>query len=315
MSGKITGGVWDLDLPRNKALVLLAMADHADHLGGNVYPSFGLIAWKTGYSYRQVLRIVKDLEKDAILVLELGGKESGKPNRYRINLAAGKLKPVYDAKADREPEGYDTIVSYPSNGVTFNDQQGGYDTIESYQGMTSGSHTGYDIQESHEPSFKPSIKPPLQTAADEGQVELTPEQQVVEVEAKALAIAQQQIDAQRPAADDKRSNIFTLYEKNIGIITPMMAETLKEAEKDYPPEWIREAIEIAVGNNARKWSYVSAILGRWSTNGYDGKRKSDPQPTTPPEPEEQEWDYIIPPYVPGQPPQPVLKVRRQKASS
>ncbi len=34
MSGKISGMVWDADLPRNLKYVLLAYADHADHEGG-----------------------------------------------------------------------------------------------------------------------------------------------------------------------------------------------------------------------------------------------------------------------------------------
>lgn len=91
MSGKISGGVWDLDLPQNKMLVLLAMADHADHEGNKVFPSMGLIAWKTGYSVRQVQRIVHELENDKILVLK--SAPEGDVKTYSINLSAGKNKP------------------------------------------------------------------------------------------------------------------------------------------------------------------------------------------------------------------------------
>lgn len=58
----------------------------------------------------------------------------------------------------------------------------------------------------------------------------------------------------------ERPNIFKLYEENIGPLTPLIAETLREAEKDYPPDWIEEAIRSAVENNARSWRYVEAIL-------------------------------------------------------
>ena len=34
----------------------------------------------------------------------------------------------------------------------------------------------------------------------------------------------------------ERPNIFILYEENIGPLTPMMVETLREAEKEYPLE-------------------------------------------------------------------------------
>jgi DNA replication protein len=62
-------------------------------------------------------------------------------------------------------------------------------------------------------------------------------------------------------------NIFKLYEDNIGLITPMIAETLRDAEKSYPLEWIEEAIRIAVESNARTWRYVAAILDRWKEEG------------------------------------------------
>jgi hypothetical protein len=44
MSAKQTGLVWELDLPHNEAWVLMAMADHADHDGQNVYPGIPLLA-------------------------------------------------------------------------------------------------------------------------------------------------------------------------------------------------------------------------------------------------------------------------------
>jgi len=66
-----------------------------------------------------------------------------------------------------------------------------------------------------------------------------------------------------------RPDIFTLYEENIGILTPMTAEELREAEKLYPEGWIRDAIKEAVRQNKRKWSYIAAILERWAAEGRD----------------------------------------------
>jgi DNA replication protein len=66
-------------------------------------------------------------------------------------------------------------------------------------------------------------------------------------------------------------NIFMLYEQNIGALTPMIAETLREAEKAFPYSWIEEAIMIAVENNVRKWSYVNAILEEWQIRGKDAR--------------------------------------------
>ena len=64
-------------------------------------------------------------------------------------------------------------------------------------------------------------------------------------------------------------NIFLLYEQNIGIITPMIAEELKVAERLYPSKWIDEAFKEAVLMNKRSWKYISRILERWSSEGKD----------------------------------------------
>ena len=71
-------------------------------------------------------------------------------------------------------------------------------------------------------------------------------------------------------------NIFTLYEQNIGMITPMIAEELKEAEKLYPPQWIEEAFREAVTLNKRIWRYIARILERWASEGKDsGEHRRD----------------------------------------
>ncbi len=77
------------------------------------------------------------------------------------------------------------------------------------------------------------------------------------------------------------SDIFTLYEQNIGMLTPMIADELSGAEKLYPPEWIREAIKEAVNQNKRKWSYISAILENWAAEGKHGAYQRDSKKTDP----------------------------------
>jgi len=64
-----------------------------------------------------------------------------------------------------------------------------------------------------------------------------------------------------------RPNIFVLYEENIGPLTPLIAEELKEAEETYPAEWIEAAFREAVALNKRSWRYVRAILERWRSEG------------------------------------------------
>lgn len=101
MSAKTMGQVWDLDIPHNQLLVLLAMTDHADHSGGNMYPSIGLIAHKTGYSERQVKRVIKALVSAGILILEKIG--NGTVNVYRANFSDAKKKEPYKTRDKMSP--------------------------------------------------------------------------------------------------------------------------------------------------------------------------------------------------------------------
>jgi DNA replication protein len=67
------------------------------------------------------------------------------------------------------------------------------------------------------------------------------------------------------------------------MITPIVADKLKEAEKSYSSEWIQEAFQEAVLNNKRNWKYIERILERWATEGKDdgksgrySKKERDP---------------------------------------
>jgi len=78
------------------------------------------------------------------------------------------------------------------------------------------------------------------------------------------------------------SNIFTLYEQNIGMLTPMIVEELKEAAKLYPSQWIDEAFKEAVLMNKRSWKYIARILERWASEGRDsGERRQDIKKSSP----------------------------------
>ena len=89
----------------------------------------------------------------------------------------------------------------------------------------------------------------------------------------ALQIQDGRIDLGRPLAPEsgapasKRENVFQLYEANIGPLTPLVADELKEAERLYPYEWLEEALREAALQNKRSWRYAAAILQRWATEG------------------------------------------------
>jgi DnaD/phage-associated family protein len=67
-------------------------------------------------------------------------------------------------------------------------------------------------------------------------------------------------------------NIFHLYEANIGPLTPMIADALRDAEKTYQANWIEDAFRIAVERNRRSWHYIQAILQRWQEGGRDDRK-------------------------------------------
>ena len=80
----------------------------------------------------------------------------------------------------------------------------------------------------------------------------------------------------------EQPDIFTLYEQNIGMLTPMIAEELLEAEKLYPVTWIKDAIKEAVSLNKRSWRYIARILERWSSEGRsNGTHRRDFKKTDP----------------------------------
>ena len=66
---------------------------------------------------------------------------------------------------------------------------------------------------------------------------------------------------------EERPNIFRLYEENIGALTPIIADRLREAEENYPAQWLDDAVSIAVENNVRRWRYIEAILHSWQEEG------------------------------------------------
>ncbi|MFC1977141.1 DnaD domain-containing protein [Chloroflexota bacterium] len=89
-------------------------------------------------------------------------------------------------------------------------------------------------------------------------------------------------------------DIFSLYEQNIGMLTPMIADELREAEKLYPQDWIRDAIKEAVTHGKRKWSYISAILENWSVEGKsDGTYRRDSKKTDPDKYSKQKYGHMV----------------------
>ena len=107
---------------------------------------------------------------------------------------------------------------------------------------------------------------------------IQPERAALASTADLTAVAQPGPKTETWDSPDDRPGVYVLYEQNIGALTPLIAERLREADETYPGGWIGEAIKIAVENNVRNWKYVSAILERWQVEGrVDGESRRDPE--------------------------------------
>jgi len=91
------------------------------------------------------------------------------------------------------------------------------------------------------------------------------------------------IDEIKRALDDLQNtpvpdgDNFRVYEENIGPLTPLIADSIKDWENELKdPTWIADAIQEAVKNNKRNWKYCEAILKRWLKEGQVS-RKAGPK--------------------------------------
>lgn len=70
--------------------------------------------------------------------------------------------------------------------------------------------------------------------------------------------------------------LTNLYENNIGLITMITADIIKEAAEVYPESWFEPAFKEMIKNNVRNWNYIESILARWAREGFgsDGRQKA-----------------------------------------
>ena len=114
----------------------------------------------------------------------------------------------------------------------------------------------------------------MNTAADR--------QTVAKIESGELELAGLKPSGKTYVETEELPDIFTLYEQNIGMLTPMIADELRDAEKRYPEDWIRDAIKEAALNNKRSIKYIAKILETWSVEGRsDGAYQRDSKKTGP----------------------------------
>jgi len=100
---------------------------------------------------------------------------------------------------------------------------------------------------------------------------------VIDTEADTESDTDNRLTEPEAAAAAPPPPIFKLYTDNIGILTPIIVERLKEMEGEYPAEWIPRAFTEAVEHNGRNLKYISAILDRWKREGPGSGKISIPK--------------------------------------
>lgn len=83
-------------------------------------------------------------------------------------------------------------------------------------------------------------------------------------------------------------SVYSLYEKNIGMLTPLLTDQIENALDLYPLAWIEDAIQEAVNYNKRNWRYILRVLESWNVNGrgergnhHETNRGDGPEPFDP----------------------------------
>jgi DNA replication protein len=95
----------------------------------------------------------------------------------------------------------------------------------------------------------------------------TGRQAVEDLLAGRLDLGQEVAEVPAVGPAPERPGIYALYEQNVGLLTPLIAEELAEAERIYPAEWVEAAFRQAVVYNRRSWKYVQRVLERWAVEG------------------------------------------------
>jgi DnaD/phage-associated family protein len=95
------------------------------------------------------------------------------------------------------------------------------------------------------------------------------------------------------AAAAERPNVFTVYEHEIGALTPLVRDELLDIEKTYPEGWFEDAVKEAVTSNARNLKYIEAILRRWKVEGRGPRKGSTGKPASDPDDWSDLSEYVL----------------------
>jgi len=91
MSIKQMVKVWEHEFTHPQLVVMLALADHADDDGENIFPSIERVAWKTGYTGRTITNILGQLRASGVLRV-VRNYTHDRPTEYLIDWSQATQK-------------------------------------------------------------------------------------------------------------------------------------------------------------------------------------------------------------------------------
>ena len=94
-------------------------------------------------------------------------------------------------------------------------------------------------------------------------------------------------------AAPKKSNAFALYESNIGPLTPIISDTIKDMEQTYTEAWVLRAIQEAVTSNVRNLKYIGGILAGYKERGSPDIGRTKISNTRPSAPKKETTEEIL----------------------
>jgi hypothetical protein len=269
MSVALMSEVWRLELTHAHQSVALALADHGDDDGSNIYPGIEYIAWKTGYSERNVIRILEQLEAIK-LIRKVGERGIGKGNRqgYKMSVENVPLKPPMPRPKHDKPSRYSALKDDTESPYRKGDNLSKGDRSDT-QKVTSQTPKGDNsdtLKNEHikiARPFEPSVNHQLEPS------EVLSRETNSEKSSKPASLPRQPNSAKQIEA------IYQAYPRHVAKPKALAAisAALKRIEsgKDSPPN-----AEVWPPPNAARWLHDRAALFATSDKGNDGEYTPHP---------------------------------------
>ena len=232
-------------------LVLLALADIAKP-SGYCWPSYSYIAKMSRLSDRQVIRIVSQLVETGELIKIKSDRK--KSNEYIVWVWKDEpeLKKCTACGKYEIPE-LETLEAHHIVPIS----KGGEDTsdnltilcqpchIEKHKEMTASDKMSHAIKDT--PIYDTHVTPPVTPMSHE-------------------PVLNRNINLKD--IEEEGENIFSVYEQEIGSLTPHISNELILLEEEHTTSWVCKALKECSERGKRSLGYSKAILNRWRTDGY-----------------------------------------------